>query len=129
MKIPNVSFNGEYRMNFDIGLGSDPHKTLGEGEMTASVTDVFVYMFAKLKPTGLLDITNLELDLGFKNLKLDGGEAKIDDTKIDWNQQSENIQTLFDTLWTNNPEVKELITEAARCSAASIIKVIKNIKT
>ncbi|XP_035704078.1 uncharacterized protein LOC110843257 isoform X2 [Folsomia candida] len=118
--IPSINVNGLYNMDLILDLGT-PHSVTGSGALTASVTEVFLHIVATLKVVGNLGVRELELDLGFKGLTLDGGEAHVDETPINWESVGNNLQTWFDTTWTNNPEVKGIITEAVRCSVDHVI--------
>jgi len=123
LSIPSVNVNGAHSLDLVLDLGSS-HTLKGAGNLTASVNNVFVHVLVTLRVPlfGTIGVAALELDLGFSGLALDGGdEVHLDDTPVNWESQADNIQTWFDTFWTNNDEVKGLIVEAVRCSVDHVI--------
>lgn len=121
--IPDIRLDGNYRMNLTIDLGTTK-EALGEGPLTGTVDTVFLKLRANasIPLVGKIRFTGLDLDLGFSNFDLDGGdEATIGGLPINWTRASENLQIYFDTNW--NDETRPLVNEMIRCSLDHLINV------
>lgn len=113
-----------YNMHIEVKTGEEVTDVIdGSGDISASVADVFLQILAFLKTTGNLGVRSMELDVGFKDLSLDGGEATIDGEPINWVELSTDIQEFFDAAWTDNDLFKTILTEAVRCSVDHVINV------
>lgn len=125
LSLPSAALSTSgYNMHIEVKTGEEVTTTIdGSGDISASVADVFLKIDASVRLTGTLLVRSLVLDVGFKELSLDGGVATIDGEPIDWAKLSTDIQEFFDAAWTDNDEFKTILTEAVRCSVDHVINV------
>jgi hypothetical protein len=124
LTLPSVSIEGLYILEallFNPGTNVDDEIT-ADSFFSASVTDVFLTFKASgiaiptspPLPPRKLSLTDLEVDLGFKNLVFNAGDLMIGGEPNDLSHLAGLVQNLFDSVWT--PENKVVVNELIRCA-------------
>jgi len=122
--VPAIDVNGAYDAMLTLEVPSTDivNYLYGSGDLTASVKNVFFNFLAKGGPTlqGKLALRELEVDLGFSDFAVNGGNASLDgENPFDWDALSTGINELFTAVWTE--ETKANVTEAIKCSLNYVV--------
>ncbi|XP_021946813.1 uncharacterized protein LOC110844823 isoform X2 [Folsomia candida] len=124
INIPLIQLEGNYTMNLTVEELGKETSILGENLLTGSVDNVFFTLQGKSNiPTlhGKFIISDVDLDLGFSNFHLDGGNnATVGGVTIQWDTFSDNFQTYFNTFWNN--ETRAIINAMMVCDINKIIE-------
>jgi len=114
-----------YQLDVILTILSDSSAVslFGEGELTAGGSDLFLSLHGKgrVPITGFISLTELNVDLGFKNLKFSFAGLKVNGTTNDLGHLAGLIQSVFDIVWTD--DTKAIMNEMIRCAIDDLVSV------
>jgi hypothetical protein len=120
LNLPSVSIEGLYILEALLsgppGTDMDDIEVNADSSFAGSVTDVFLSFRGSgvALPPRKLSLSNLEVDLGFKNLAFNAEDLMIGGQPTDLSHLAGLVQNLFDSVWT--PDTKIVVNELIRCA-------------
>jgi hypothetical protein len=126
LTLPSLSIEGLYALEallFTPGVDVDDIEVTADSVFSGSVSDVFLTVRGSgvALPPRKLSLSNLEVDLGFKNLAFNAEDLMIGGQPTDLSHLAGLVQNLFDSVWT--PENKIVVNELVRCAVNYTVHV------
>ena len=101
LDVSNVSMSGTYDANLDILSGVTAFE--GTGEYIMYLQNAFVDFVVEIRLVGLIspkiEITKLELDLGFEKSYIEAKGAQFNGVEANWTEINPELRQIFDIYW------------------------------